>query len=237
MWGSLPLVLEALALGGIAQISLLLSGLFATWVTVPRRIIGWLAGFGAGALVSAVTFDLTAQAESLDGWQLGIWLLIGALVFIGGDYAVDRKIGHDDASGGALGIVLGSVVDGVPESLIFGIGVAAGNPVSASFLSAVIVSNIPQALAPSAELVESGWTRSKLALMWGAVVIACAVAAGLGYLVGSIDQSTGDRMAAFAAGGLLAMLTNSLMPFAFDRGGSWAGFWTVVGFALAVVPR
>ncbi len=230
-------MLEALALGGLAQISLLLSGLFATWVSLPRRIIGWLAGFGAGALVSAVTFDLTEQAEGLDGYQLAIWLLIGALVFIGGDYVVDRKIGPDDSSGGALGIVLGSVVDGVPESLIFGIGVAAGTPVSASFLAAVIVSNIPQALAPSAELVDGGWTRSKLALMWSVVVIGCALAAAVGYLVGSIDQSSGDRMSAFAAGGLLAMLTNSLMPFAFDRGGSWAGFWTVVGFALAVVPR
>jgi ZIP family zinc transporter len=230
-------MLEALALGGVAQISLLLSGLFATWVTVPRRIIGWLAGFGAGALVSAIAFDLTAQARPLSNLGLAGWLMIGAVVFIVGDYAVDRKIGPDDPSGGALGIVLGSVVDGVPESLIFGIGVAAGNPVSASFLAAVIVSNVPQALAPSAELAVSGWTRSKLALLWGVVVVGCALAAGLGYLVGSISQSTGDRMSAFAAGGLLAMLTDSLMPFAFDRGGSWAGFWTVVGFALAILPR
>jgi zinc transporter, ZIP family len=71
----------------------------------------------------------------------------------------------------------------------------------------------------------------------GAVVVACALAAGLGYLLGSISGDTGDRMAALAAGGLLAMLTNSLMPFAFDRGGRLAGMFTVVGFALAVLPR
>jgi len=225
-------LLEAIALGALAQVSLLLSGLFATWVTVPRRYVGWLAGFGAGALISAVSFDLFAQARALGGVGLMLWLLIGAGVFIGGDYAVDRRIGPSKGSG-ALGIVLGSVVDGIPESLIFGIGVAAGNPVSAAFLGAVIVSNVPQALAPSAELAAAGWSRSRLALMWGAVVIGCGLAAGVGYLVGAAGQATGVRMAALAAGGLLAMLTDSLMPFAFERGGALTGVWTVVGFALA----
>lgn len=215
---------------------MLLSGLLASWVTVPRRIIGWLAGFGAGALVSAITFDLTKQAEALGGVGLSVWLLIGAAVFIVGDYVVERRFGAGGGSG-ALGIVVGSIVDGVPESLIFGIGIAAGSGVSASFLAAVIVSNVPQALAPSAELSAAGWSRQRLSLLWGAVVVACALAAGLGYLAGSISGDTGDRMAALAAGGLLAMLTNSLMPFAFDRGGRLAGLFTVVGFALAVLPR
>lgn len=228
-------MLEAVALGALAQISLLLSGLLPTWITFPKRVIGWMAGFGAGALVSAIALDLTLQAIALGGLGLSIWLLIGAGIFVGGDYAVDRKFGPSESSG-AMGIVLGSVVDGVPESLIFGIGVAAGNPVSAAFLGAVIVSNIPQALAPSAELAGAGWTRAKLGVLWGVVVIACAFAAGLGYLVGSIGGGTGLRMSALAAGGLLAMLTDSLMPFAFERGGRLAGVWTVAGFALAVLP-
>lgn len=168
---------------------------------------------------------------------LSVWLLIGAAVFIVGDYQVDRQFGTGGQASGALGIVVGSIVDGVPESLIFGIGIAAGSGVSASFLAAVIVSNVPQALAPSAELSAAGWSRQRLSVLWGAVVVACALAAGLGYLLGSISGDTGDRMAALAAGGLLAMLTNSLMPFAFDRGGRLAGMFTVVGFALAVLPR
>jgi ZIP family zinc transporter len=233
---------EAIWLGAVAQVSLLLSGLFATWVTVPRRIVGWLGAFGAGALISAVTFDLTAQAEALGGAGLTLWLLIGAAIFIGGDYAVDRRLGPggaegDGGAGGALGIVLGAIVDGVPESLIFGISLAAGSGISPAFLGAVIVSNIPQALAPSADLAAAGWSRARLALMWGAVVVACGLAAGLGYAVGAALGSTGDRMAALAAGGVLAMLTNSLMPFAFQRGGQLSGLWTVVGFALAVLPR
>jgi ZIP family zinc transporter len=239
------MVVEAIWLGAIAQVSLLLSGLFATWVTVPARLVGWLGAFGAGALISAVAFDLTPQAEALGGVGLALWLLLGAALFIGGDYAVDRRLGSGGsgggadggADGGALGIVLGAIVDGVPESLIFGISLASGAGVSASFLAAVIVSNIPQALAPSADLAAAGWSRARLALMWGAVVVARGLAAGLGYAVGAARGSTGDRMAALAVGGVLAMLTNSLMPFAFQRGGQLAGLWTVVGFALAVLPR
>jgi ZIP family zinc transporter len=66
------------------------------------------------------------------------------------------------------------------------------------------------------------------------VVIACGVTAGLGYALSDAIGATGDRAAALAAGGLLAMLTDSLMPYAFDRGGSWAGAWTVVGFAASL---
>jgi zinc transporter, ZIP family len=88
-----------LLLGGVAQVSLLLSGLLASWVTVPRRIIGWLAGFGAGALVSAIPFDLTKQAEALGGVGLSVWLLIGAAVFIVGDYVVERRFGAGGGSG------------------------------------------------------------------------------------------------------------------------------------------
>lgn len=228
-------MLDALALGALAQVSLLLAGLLASWVRVPGRVIGGLAAFGAGGLVSAVTFDLTDQARALGGLELSLWLLLGAAVFIVADYAIDRRLGPDP-SVGPLGIVLGSVVDGVPESVIFGIQIAAGAAVSPSFLGAVIVSNVPQALAPSADLVASGWSRRRLCLLWGSVVVACGLAAGFGYLAGSISGSAGDRAAALAAGGLLAMLTNSLMPFAFTRGGNLAGLWTVVGFAAAVAP-
>src|SRR5438045_7538044 len=105
-------MLEAIVLGALAQISLLLSGLVATWITVPRRIVGGLAGFGAGALISAIAFDLFAQARALSGLELLLWLLLGAGVFIGGDYVIDGRIGHGKKTE-AVGIVLGSVGDGI----------------------------------------------------------------------------------------------------------------------------
>lgn len=230
-------MLNAVFLGAIAQSALLLSGLAVYWVRVPMRLVGWLAGFGAGALISAVAFDLIPQdqAAHISRLEGALWLIIGAIIFIGGDYLVDKRFGGD-GTGSALGIVLGAVVDGIPESVIFGIQVALGLPLSISYLFAVWVSNIPQALAPSADLVSAGWSKTRMAMMWGAVVVACGVAAGLGFLAASLSGDVnGARMAALGAGGLLAMLTDSLIPFAYERGGIGTGFGTVVGFAVALM--
>ena len=134
-----------------------------------------------------------------------------------------------------MGIVVGSVVDGVPESVIFGIQLATGFPLSVSFLVAVFVSNVPQAMAPSADLSASGWSAGRIGRLWALVVLACGVAAALGFLVAdATGDATGDRMAALAAGGLLAMLTNSLVPFAYERAGAIAGTATVVGFCASL---
>jgi ZIP family zinc transporter len=201
---------------------------------VPRRLVGVLAGFGAGAMLAAISFDLIAETEGLAQWELGAWMLVGVAVFLVGDRVVEQRFGSD-GTGAAMGIVVGSVVDGVPESIIFGIQLATGLPVSASFLAAVLVSNIPQAIAPSADLAAAGWGPRRLGRLWLLVVIACGVAAALGYLAADVSGDvTGSRMAALAAGGLLAMLTNSLMPFAYERGGELAGAATVVGFCLAL---
>ena len=149
-------MLDALGLGLLAQSSLLLAGVLACRVTIPRRVTGFLAGFGAGALISAVSFDLVAEAEVLPPSEFSLWMLIGVATFLGGDWVVERRFGSE-GDGGSMGIVVGSVVDGVPESVIFGIQLATGFPVSPSFLGAVFVSNVPQAIAPSADLAESGW--------------------------------------------------------------------------------
>ncbi len=227
-------MLRAFALGLLAQSSLLLAGLFAAKVAVPRRVVGMLAGFGAGAMIAAISFDLIAEADALDEWELGLWMLVGVAVLLVGDRIVERRFG-DEGTGGALGIVVGSVVDGVPESIIFGIQVAAGVPLSASFLAAVLISNVPQAIAPSADLAAAGWSVGRLGRLWLVVIVACGVASALGFLAADLASDlTGARMAALAAGGLLAMLTNSLMPFAYERGGELAGVAAVVGFCLSL---
>lgn len=225
--------LEAFALGGLAQSSLLLAGLAVYWVRPTVRVIGGLAGFGAGALISAIAFDLIPEAEGLDSWETAFWLLVGALIFVVADNMVEKRYGGGDETG-PLGIVVGSVVDGVPESLIFGISIATGQMISASFIGAVFLSNLPQALAPSASLAGSGWRWTRMAGMWGVVVAACAVTSWLGYVFGNILATSGGRAAAIAAGGLLAMLTDSLMPYAMQKGGPQAGLWTVVGFAATL---
>lgn len=249
-------MLEAVALGALGQTSLVLAGLVVYAIAVPRRVVGALAGFGAGSLLGAIAFDLLPDAEELPRAESAFWLLVGALMFVAADRLIERMTAGDPAAGapvadapaavadrgdagsqsdGPLGIVVGSIVDGVPESVIFGIGVATGQPVSVAFLAAVWISNIPQALAPSAELAASGWPPIRLGGMWLGVVLACALAAGAGYLMAAVDPAAvGAAAAAFAAGGLIAMLTDSLIPFSYQRAGTAAGVWAVVGFALAL---
>jgi len=228
-------VLEAFGWGFLAQSSLLVAGLIVCWVKVPTKVVGILGGFGAGAMIAAVAFDLVPEAQVLDDWQFALWMLIGVAVFLLGDRIVDRRFGSAGV-GGAMGIVVGSIVDGVPESLILGIQVGTGVTISLGFVAAVFISNIPQAVAPSADLAAAGWGPGRLGKLWFAVVLACGIAALLGYLATDISgDALGDRAAALAAGGLLAMLTNSLMPFSFERGGELAGAATAVGFCLAAL--
>ena len=228
-------MLEAFGWGFLAQSSLLVAGLLVCWVTVPTKVVGILGGFGAGAMIAAVSFDLLPEAEvHIELWQTGLWMLVGVAVFLLADQFVERRFGSEGA-GGAMGIVVGSVVDGVPESAILGIQVGIGITISLGFVAAVFISNIPQAVAPSADLAASGWGPRKLGQLWLLVVLACGVAAALGFLGTDLTGAVvGDRAAALAAGGLLAMLTNSLIPFSFERGGSLAGAATAVGFCLSV---
>ena len=224
-------MLDAFLLGVVAQSSLLLAGLVARWINVPPRIVGALGGFGSGALIAAVSFDLLGEAKELTNLELALWMLIGVAIFIGGDHLVEQRFGSE-GQGGAMGIVVGSIVDGVPESVIFGIQIATGYPISASFLGSVWASNIPQSIAPSADLAKGGWSARKLGTLWLGIVVACGVAASLGFLVAdAVSGANGDRMAALAAGGVLAMLTTSLMPFSQERGGAWAGVGFCISFA------
>jgi ZIP family zinc transporter len=241
-------MLEAILIGGLAQSALILSGLLVYGFKFPDRFIGLLAGFGVGALIEAVAFDLVSEASNLSKLQFGAWMLLGAAVFLVSDRVVEKRFGGEsevgsgsgsDSGGGsgqAMGIVVGSIVDGVPESAIFGIQVATNFPLSISFLLAVFISNFPQALAPSADLRKSGWKMGKLVGMWTLVVLACAAAAGIGYaLAHTFSGVNGDRMAALAGGGLLAMIADSMMPFAVERGGKLVAVSVVLGFCLPLM--
>jgi zinc transporter ZupT len=120
-------MLEAFGWGFLAQSSLLVAGLLVCWVKVPTKLVGILGGFGAGAMIAAVSFDLLPEGETdIESWQTGIWMLVGVAVFLLADAFVEKRFGSDGA-GGAMGIVVGSVVDGVPESMILGIQVG-GRP-------------------------------------------------------------------------------------------------------------
>lgn len=229
-------MLDAIALGAVAQSALLLSGILVFYLVLQSKVLGALGGFGAGALLVAIMTDLVPEEQAtMSSAEVGLWLLVGCAVFILANRFVQSKFGGEEG-GNAMGIVVGAIVDGVPELLIFGIQLATGVPISLQFLGAVWISNLPQSFVPSADLAKAGWSKSRLAMMWGGVVIACGVAAGLGYFLAlNISGVNGARMAGIAAGGLLAMLTNAFIPFAYERGGEWAGIGLVIGFVLSLV--
>ena len=229
------MALEAVLVAALAQSSLLVGGLIVYAHRFASKTIGLLAAFGAGALLSAVSFDLIPEASALLEWQDAVLILAGAATYLVADRFVEARFGGE-GSGSPMGIVVGSIIDGVPESFIFGIAVTTGEPMSIALVAAVWISNVPQAMAPSADLAEEGWSVAKTGLMWGGVVVACALTALVGYAIG-VDSSTatGAGAAAFAAGGVLAMLTDSLVPFSFEKAGRPAGILTVIGFALTLL--
>ncbi|WP_062464035.1 hypothetical protein [Demequina soli] len=224
-------MIEALLVGVAAQSSLLLAGLIVYRVTIPDRAVGQLAGLGAGALVAAAAFQLVPEAQaSLGNLEIGAWLLGGAGVYVIADTLVERRFG----ASGAMGIVVGNIVDALPESLIFGIQMVAGL-VSPALAASVWVSNIPQALPPAADMRASGWSARRQLLLWGAVVVAAGVFSALGYGAAElVSGATGARLAALTTGALIAMLTTSMIPFAYEKGRVAAGVWAVVGFGLTL---
>lgn len=228
---------EAFLWAAAAASSLLVAGLLATTIDVPGWVAGSVAAFGAGSLIGAVAFELVPDAATLSLATTTLWLLAGAAVYVVADTIIERRFRVGKAADGEvspIGIVVGAVIDAIPESAILGIAIAVGDPVSVAFLVAVAVSNLAEALVPSADLAAHGWSRVRLAVMWGGVVAASGLAGVLGWLAGTQVEATGAALAAFAAGGLLAMLADSLIPYAYERARAQAGIWVVIGFAVAL---
>jgi ZIP family zinc transporter len=238
-------VAEAFFWGFVGGSSLILGGLIALWRPLNRRLLGLVMAFGAGVLISAVAYDLVGEARDTsvgdDGIALG--LACGALVFYLGDAVIDRMGGDDrkrsdgrQASGSALAIVLGIVLDGIPESATLGIGLLSGEGVGVALIAAIFISNVPEAVAATVGLSQSGWTRGRLLGLWTLVAFVSGLAALGGYVL--LDDASPAAIAfvlAFAAGAILTMLADTMMPEAFEHGGKVVGLATTVGFGLAFV--
>jgi zinc transporter, ZIP family len=201
--------------------------------------------FGAGVLISAVAFELYLEASEIvehRGW-IAAGLLSGALTFFVGDALIDRmggegrkSMGGRQAGGAALAIVLGIVLDGIPESFVVGIDLLAGEGLSAAFIAAVFLSNLPESAAASSGLARAGWEQRHIYALWAGVTLVAGVAAALGN--GLFGDAAPDWIAfvlAFAAGAILTMLADTMMPEAFEKGGRAAGLLTTLGFATAVL--
>jgi zinc transporter, ZIP family len=229
--------------GTLAGSSLVLGALFALRFRISLRAIGLTMGFGAGVLISAVSFDLVEEAfAKTSGHGSAIaGLFAGCAVFFVGDTLIDRYGGSkrknpagDQENGSALAIVLGTVLDGIPESMVIGLTIFEGGEVGAAYLAAVFISNLPEAIASTSGLVAGGWKKSRILWMWIAIALTSGLASLAGY--GLFQESSPDTVAfvlTFAAGAILTMLADTMMPEAFERGGNLAGVVTTLGFAVA----
>ena len=232
---------EAAFWGIVTTSSLLIGGAIALLFRPRRSIVGLVLGFGAGALISAIAYELLGDVViERDRNGIAVALVLGALAFILGDLFIDKAGGSHRKSGDVehpnrgMAIVLGTVLDGIPESFVLGLTLITGD-VSTAFVAAVFVSNIPEAVGASASLSQAGWKSARIMGMWTGIAAVCVVASVLGYaFFDNATGKTGQRVEAFTAGAMLAMLADTMMPEAFEQGGRWAGLATVLGFILAV---
>ena len=223
----------ALGWGALAASSLVIGaviGLLRTW---PPRLVGLVLAFGAGALISAVSFDLAEEAGRLgDTGVAGAGLALGALTYYTLNRLVERRSHGGDDSGPAL--ALGAFLDGIPEQAVLGIGLADGQGVSVGLLVAIFVSNLPEAIGSSTAMRASGTRPAAIRRLWLLVAAICVVATVVGYAVAdNVSRNVNAGIDGFAAGALLVMLIDSMIPEAVRKGGDVSGLVTVLGFAVA----
>jgi ZIP family zinc transporter len=277
-------MLGALAWGSLAAASLVLGALLAFARPWSDRQVGLVLAFGAGALISAVSFELAAEGIDVGGlgWT-AVGLGAGAVMYFVLDGLIERRgarrprhggrrsvavpgakgagakgagakgagakgagaKGAAAAGGGVQGagaagqgagtaLALGAFLDGVPEQLVLGIGIAASGGVGISLLVAIFVSNLPEAIGSARDMHASGTSRERILLLWAAVAVVCAGATVLGYAVS--EAAAGEAQACidgFAAGALLVMLIDSMIPEARHGAGRVAGLAATLGFAVA----
>ena len=231
--------------GLLSASSLVIGSVVALLIRIPVRVIGLIMGFGAGVLISAVAFDLVDEAagKSTGDGALIAGLFAGCLVFAGGDWAIDHLGGGDrkdptgaeeEGGGSPLSIVLGTVLDGIPESMVIGLTIFEGGAVGAAYLAAVFISNLPESISSTSGLLSSGWVKSRILWMWIGIAVVSALASLAGY---GLFQDSSPAVVAFvltfAAGAILTMLANTMMPEAFEHGGKLVGIMATLGFATA----
>jgi ZIP family zinc transporter len=237
-------MLQAFLFGLLATSSLIIGGFIATRFSLSGRTIGIIMGFGAGTLISAISYELIFEAVRLAkgtgypayGFFAGAFTFYFADLLIGKMSAAKNSGASVSKSAGLIvPMVLAIILDGIPESIVIGLGMSGGEKVSLAMLVAVFVSNLPEAIAGSTGMKDSGWKNSKVILLWLFIAVFCSLASVAGY---SLFTDTPAHwlafIQAFAGGAILMMLANSMIPEAYEHGGRYAGVATVLGFFLAV---
>ena len=230
-------MLAAFFWGFVGAAALIVGAVVAYLGAPSRRFVAAIMALGTGLLIGSVAFELIDEAVKTEsvGW-VGVFTLLGAAVFTVGDWWLVRPGREsDEGTSNALAIVFGAVLDGIPESFVLGLTVLEGR-VSVALLCGVLLSNFHEGLTASAGLRDSGWRLSRVMRIWIGIVLVSAASAALGYA--ALDPASGRTGAlaqAFAAGALLTMVCDTMLPEAFEVEGVYTGSLVAIGFSFAIV--
>jgi ZIP family zinc transporter len=246
-----PTWLEAGLWGLLGGGALVLGALIAWTLRVPQAVIASVMAFGSGVLISAVAFDLMEEAADTGGLlPTGAGFLGGALAYLGanallarhgarhrkrsGSRPGEQQPSEDEQSGSGAAIAVGALLDGVPESVVLGLGLVSGGGVSLSVLAAVFISNVPEGLSSASGMKAKGRSARYVFGVWGGIAVVSALSALVGYsLLGGAPPEVVAVITAVAAGAILTMVADTMIPEAFERTRSWTGAIASLGFLVA----
>ncbi len=242
---------EAGAWGLLGGAALVMGAAVAWWVAVPRAVVAGVMAFGAGVLISALAFDLMDEAEQLGGLASATaGFATGAVIYVAANALLARygarhrkrstgmQPSEEDQSGSGTAIALGALLDGVPESMVLGASLLGGSSVSTTVVAAVFISNVPEGLSSAAGMKRAGRSARYVFGVWGTIAVVSGLAAIAGYtlLDGASPEVVGFNTA-LAAGAILAMISDTMIPEAFERAHALTGLITVAGFLTAFVVQ
>lgn len=223
---------QALVFGAVAAGALVLGAAIGAYRSLPEHLYASLLGFAGGALTSALSFELFADANEYGGvWLAGVGLLAGAATLILLDAQLMNRV-----RGSAVGLALlaAAILDGIPESLALGVSLTEG--ASIALLIAIVIANVPEAIGGASKMREDGRSAGFILGLWSAAALAIMGSVVLGrLLLGGVPEGSLAVLLGFAGGAVLAALASSVLPEAFEHGGPYVAFSTVAGFFLSFV--